>query len=203
MSDQHANDVSMLLVGPGGQAVVLMSDAVSSMANVTFTLSDQAYYPLPSFSPLLNGTFQPTDYAPNHTDPPWAFPGPAPAPPFGTTLGTFNGLSPNGTWSLYVYDGGGDNGGQISGGWSLAIGTPPPPTKVTITSIQLVKVSRALHARLTGIGNPGVVYTIQASTNFSGWQAIGTVTAGTNGTFSLDDSKAGSFGKRLYRVLLP
>ena len=130
MSHTDPQNVNVLLVGPGGQAVVLMSDAVGGypMTNLTFTLSDQAYYPLPANSPMADGTFQPVDYAPNHTNPPWAFPGPAPAPPFATNLGTFDGLSPNGTWSLYLSDGGADAGGQIAGGWSLAITTVSPPT---------------------------------------------------------------------------
>ena len=137
MSHTYPGDVNVLLVGPGGQTVVLMSDTVGSipMTNVTFTLSDQAYYPLPPPSyALLDGTFQPTDLAPNHTDPPYAFPAPAPTPPYTTSLATFDGLSPNGTWSLYISDGGTDDGGQISGGWSLAITTVSPPTISGLTN---------------------------------------------------------------------
>jgi len=113
-------------------------------------------------------------------------------------LGTFDGLSPNGTWSLYVYDGGIDNGGQISGGWSLAITTVSPP--LTITSIQLTGLKNAL---LTGIGSAGVAYTIQASTNLVNWTQIGTTTAGTNGVFTFKDTKISSFKKRFYRIVLP
>jgi len=121
MNHSYPGNVSVLLVGPGGQAVVLMSGTVGDfpMMNITFTLSDQAYYPLPVDSPMLDGTFQPTDThdARDHT-----------------TLGVFDGHSPNGTWSLYVYDGGIDNGGQISGGWSLAITTVSPPTISGLTN---------------------------------------------------------------------
>jgi len=200
MSHTYPGDVNVLLVGPGGQAVILMSDTVGNnpMTDLTFTLSDQAYYPLPRSSPLLDGTFRPTDDAPNHTNPAYAFPSPAPAPPFSTILGTFDGLSPNGTWSLYVYDGGTDNGGQISGGWSLAITTVSPP--LTITSIQLTNLKNAL---LTGTGSAGVVYTIQASTNLINWIQIGTAKAGTNGVFTFKDTKIISFKSRFYRVVLP
>jgi hypothetical protein len=136
MSDANPGAVNVLLVGPGGQAVVLMSDTVGAhpMTDLTFTLSDQAYYPLPCCSPMADGTFQPADYAPNHTDPQFAFPSPAPGPPFTTTLGTFNGLSPNGTWSLYVSDGAAGDSGQIAGGWSLAITTVSPPTISGLTN---------------------------------------------------------------------
>ncbi len=49
MSHSYPGNVNVLLVGPGGQAVVLMSDTVGGypMTDLTFTLSDQAYYPLP------------------------------------------------------------------------------------------------------------------------------------------------------------
>ncbi|HXC36478.1 MAG TPA: YDG domain-containing protein [Candidatus Acidoferrales bacterium] len=129
MSHNAPNNVNALLVGPGGEAVVLMSDTIDGypMTDLTFTLADQAWYPLPVSAPLANGTFQPTDDAPNHTDPSYAFPSPAPAPPFAGDLTAFNGLSPNGIWSLYISDGGSGDTGQIAGGWSLAITTVSPP----------------------------------------------------------------------------
>ncbi len=202
MSHTDPGDLNVLLVGPGGQGVVIMSDAVGNypMTDLTFTLSDQAFYPLPVSSPLGDGTFQPTDYAPDHTSSLFAFPPPAPAPPFTTRLVTFGGLSPNGTWSLYVSDGRAGDSGQIAGGWSLAIRTVSPPVKATINSIQVIIKGHADHAQLTGTGAPGVVYTIQASTNLVNWQAIGTVTAGTNGTFQIDDPKMDQFSRRFYRV---
>jgi len=199
MNHTFPGDVNMLLVGPGGQAVVLMSHAVGPfpMTNITFTLSDQASYPLPINSPMAFGTFQPTDNAPDHTNSAWAFPEPAPAPPFSTTLGTFDGLSPNGTWSLYISDGAADGGGQITGGWSLAITTVSP---LTITSIRLTSLMNAL---LTGTGSASLAYTIQASTNLINWTQIGTATAGTNGVFTFKDTQINNFKKRFYRVVLP
>jgi len=205
MSHSDPTDVNVLLVGPGGQAVVLMSDTTAEygggvypMTNVTFTLSDQAYYPLPPYSPMADGTFQPADFAPNHTNSAYAFPSPAPAPPFYTLLGTYDGLSPNGTWSLYVSDGGADDGGEISGGWSLAImGISPLPA---ITSIHLTGLTNAL---LTGTGTAGVAYTIQASSDFINWQTIGTATAGTNRVFVFIDPNIISFKSRCYRVVQP
>jgi subtilisin-like proprotein convertase family protein len=148
MSHTYPGDVNMVLVGPGGQAVVLMSDAVGSswMDDVTFTLSDKAFYPLPVSSAVLHGTFKPTDYAPNHSDPAYAFPPPAPAPPYTTNLSTFNGISPNGTWSLYVYDGGPGDSGQISGGWSLAISTISALGISGLTGVQSTPVNTATGA---------------------------------------------------------
>jgi hypothetical protein len=168
------------------------------MSGLTFTLSDKASYPLPAGSPLLAGTFRPADYAPNHTDPLYAFPSPASAAPFSTTLGTFDGLSPNGTWSLYISDGASGDSGQISGGWSLAITTVSPPP--TTTSIRMTNLQSAL---LMVTGSAGVTYAIQASTNLINWTQIATAIAGTNGVFTFTDSNSISFKSRFYRVVPP
>jgi hypothetical protein len=167
---------------------------------------------------MADGTFQPADFAPNHTNSAYAFPSPAPAPPFYTLLETYDGLSPNGTWSLYVSDGGADDGGAISGGWSLAImGISPLPA---ITSIQLTGLTNALltgtgtagdvytfqastEVVLTGTGTAGDVYTFQASTDLINWNQIGTAKAGTNGIFTFKDKNSISFENRFYRVVLP
>jgi hypothetical protein len=200
MSHTFPGHVNMLLVGPGGQAIVLMSAAMGNnpMSGLTFTLSDKASYPLPAGSPLLAGTFRPADYAPNHTDPLYAFPSPASAAPFSTTLGTFDGLSPNGTWSLYISDGASGDSGQISGGWSLAITTVSPPP--TTTSIRMTNLQSAL---LMVTGSAGVTYAIQASTNLINWTQIATAIAGTNGVFTFTDSNSISFKSRFYRVVPP
>ena len=62
------------------------------------------------------------------------FPSPAPAGPYAPgRLSSFNGLSANGAWSLYVYDDAAPAAGSIVGGWSLLIATSggssaSPPT---------------------------------------------------------------------------
>ena len=59
--------------------------------------------------------------------------------PCGTdTLAAFNGVNPNGTWSLYVVDDLGADVGTITGGWSLTItvsgaGCPSPTPSPTVT----------------------------------------------------------------------
>ena len=78
-SHTWASDVDVLLVGPAGQKVLLMSDVGDSFhaTNVTVTLSDAGSSFLPATGTFANGTYKPTDY----TD---ASPGgdnfPAPAP---------------------------------------------------------------------------------------------------------------------------
>src|SRR6266581_7764481 len=69
---QHTfcSDISILLVGPQGQAVVLMSQVgdVNSISVDWLTFSDSATIGLPFTAPawsITNGTYQPTDAAAN------------------------------------------------------------------------------------------------------------------------------------------
>ncbi len=126
-------DVDVLLVSPGGQSVVLMSDVPrddpvcgSDAVGLILTFDDAAAGPIPLDSALTSGTYQPTNnntYVTNCAPGPDvdAFPGPAPTSPYGSTLAAYNETNPNGTWSLYVLDDGGGDSGSIENGWSLDI----------------------------------------------------------------------------------
>src|SRR6185436_8431180 len=119
---QHSNpdDLDILLVGPGGQSVMLMSDAGGSadISGVSLTFSDSAATSLPDSTQTVSGTFRPTNFG---TDD--ALVSPAPAGPYGSALSIFDGASANGTWSLYVYDDNHPRSGAIAGGWSLSFTT--------------------------------------------------------------------------------
>jgi uncharacterized repeat protein (TIGR01451 family) len=120
----HASpaDVRMLLVGPGGQAVELMSGAGAGQAvtDVTLGFDDDAATGLPQFSQLTSGSYQPTSFEPGLT-----YPVPAPPAPYEAALAAFAGLVPNGTWSLFVLDDVAGDAGRI-GGWSLSFITSRP-----------------------------------------------------------------------------
>jgi subtilisin-like proprotein convertase family protein len=125
LSHAFPDDVDILLVGPGGQNVILMSDvggnatnAISPNAPVTLTLDDDAANSLPGTTMLSTGTFKPTNDNGGDGD---AFPAPAPAPSGGSLLSVFNGTDPNGTWSLYVVDDGNGSSGLLASGWCLNI----------------------------------------------------------------------------------
>ncbi len=127
-------DLDILLVGPGGQKFIPLSDVadLTAASNITLVLDDAAAAPLPTGTGtvLASGTFRPTDFAFGaEVD---AFPAPAPVAPYlspaptgsSTFANVFNGSSPNGTWSLYVRDdsvGGGDS--TIANGWCLTFST--------------------------------------------------------------------------------
>jgi len=131
------SDVDVLLVSPGGQKMMLMSDVGNgSVNNVTLTISDSAAAALPA-SGLTSGTYRPTNYT-DGSELGDNFPSPAPAPPYASTLAAFNGSAPNGTWSLYVMDDGTGDTGTITNGWSLTISTQPGATSNTAPSISVI-----------------------------------------------------------------
>ncbi|MBX7187702.1 MAG: matrixin family metalloprotease [Vicinamibacteria bacterium] len=119
-SHSWPRDVDVLLVGPGGQKIILMSDTGGTNAtpasNVNLTLDATAAGFLPASS-LTSGTFKPTDLSDGEGSDTWG--APAPAGPYTGTLTDLNGTSPNGTWSLYVTDDSTGDGGSFAGGWTL------------------------------------------------------------------------------------
>jgi Ca2+-binding RTX toxin-like protein len=125
------DDIDILLSGPGGQAVILMSDAGTSLDvnNVTLTFDDAAGSTLPNDAQIVSGTFRPFNFVGGDLVDNFS-PGPTPS---GSTLGVFTGTDPNGTWNLWVRDDLGGDVGALSGwtltldGPTLAPGTPPPP----------------------------------------------------------------------------
>jgi subtilisin-like proprotein convertase family protein len=124
------DDVDMLLVGPTGQRLILLSDVGGSTdwVNQTYTLDSTAASQLADGALSASGTYQPTNVGAGDT-----FGAPAPAGPYlspgpaGTdSLAAFNGLNPNGTWSLYIVDDLGGDTGSMTGGWELHFTTTTP-----------------------------------------------------------------------------
>jgi hypothetical protein len=115
------DDMDILLVGPGGQKVMLLSDVGggNSASGLALTFAADAAAALPDASALGSGTYLPTDYDAASD----SFASPAPAGPYGASLSVFNGTSPNGTWSLFTQDDQQQDSGEIIGGWRLQIST--------------------------------------------------------------------------------
>ena len=123
VSHQWPDDVDILLVGPSGENVLLMSDAggfFPGMTGVDLTFR-QGAPPLFATLPPTSGVYSPTNVDIPGTDA--ALPSPAPPGPYGATLAAFNGTDPAGTWNLFAFDDFGGFSGQIAGGWTLEITT--------------------------------------------------------------------------------
>jgi Ca2+-binding RTX toxin-like protein len=137
-------DIGILLVGPTDKTTKLMSD-VGCGVDVTaldLTFDDAATLSLPNNNvaprndpfPASGSSVKPTSGSTGSCfarPVPPDFPSPAPAGPYGATLGTFNGTTPNGVWKLFVIDDTSSATGSIGGGWSLQLTTAP---SVSITA---------------------------------------------------------------------
>jgi subtilisin-like proprotein convertase family protein len=145
------DDVDLLLQGPGGQRVVLMSDAGGD-ADVTAAwlhFDDAADGGLPDDTALVSGSYRPTDHDPGGDAD--AFPAPAPDPSgAGSSLAVFDGTDPSGIWSLYAVDDKGGDAGSLTG-WELDIslsGTTPYPSTLSVGGVEspVTDVDLVLHS---------------------------------------------------------
>jgi len=130
VSHTFPGDLDVMLAGPTGTRVIVMSDAGAGNAvnGVTLKFDDNAAIMLPQLGQIVSGSYRPTDYEPGDT-----FFAPAPGAPFASTLGAFAGTSPNGVWSLYVSDDRGVDSGIIAGGWRLVVRTMSTPEGPTLS----------------------------------------------------------------------
>lgn len=123
-------DLSVLLVGPAGQNVVLMSAfPARKMTNQSPTFDDAGGVLRPSdcsgtFFQMI-GAWHPFSGCNGVT--PGQFPSPAPTEPYGSALAVFNGTNPDGTWGLYAMNSASGGSGYIGSGWTLRIETQTPP----------------------------------------------------------------------------
>lgn len=157
-SHTYPADVDVLLVGPGGQNVLLMSDVGTFLpvSNLTFTFNNTAGSNMPSASQLMSGTFAPTNFDPvGDVD---GFPAPAPlVGPYGSSFAPFIGTNPNGTWNLYIVDDVAGNAGQFAGGWSITVTTPATPLQMnTAVSRKTHEGAGDFDISLPLSGEPGV-----------------------------------------------
>lgn len=129
------DDVDVLLVGPNGQKVIVMSDAGGSTAstgNIVLRFDPTAATPIPDTS-LAAGNHRTFNYEGVETFPD----APAGAVASDTDgLSVFNGTSPLGVWSLYILDDTASDSGSISRGWALGITTQPAITSLADITTQ-------------------------------------------------------------------
>lgn len=118
------DDVDMLLVGPDGTHVMLMSDCGGGLPGIPtaidFVLEDTGGNPdLPDAVAFPAGTYHTKDYNAIAGET-LAYGGIAPPGPHSVDLTAFIGKPANGAWKLYVFDDtAGDNG--VIANWTLTI----------------------------------------------------------------------------------
>lgn len=132
LTHTYPEDIDMLLVGPGGQTLIVQSDAGTSVDvnSIHYKLRDGAPGLLSNAGAIVNGQYRPTNYGITAD----TFSAPAPAGPYGdsapsgvaTFASVFGGISPNGTWALYIVDDVAGDPGNLSGGWCLNFGDVSP-----------------------------------------------------------------------------
>jgi subtilisin-like proprotein convertase family protein len=176
----ESQDLDILLSGPTpARNLFLLSDVgrnADAVTNADVVFDDAAPTLVPS--PIANGTYRPTRAADESAE---AMPGAAPAPSSATELGTFDGQSPEGTWSLWVVDDALGGFGSISGGWCLTI-TAEVETVTALTAAPATSVSGQpviFTAAVTAAGVPVTVGRVQFS---DGVSVLGTVDVSADGT---------------------
>ncbi|WP_128575154.1 S8 family serine peptidase [Microcystis panniformis] len=167
LSHTWPDDIDVLLVGPTGTKALLMSDVggSSGVNNVTLTFDPTATSSLPDSGLITSGSYKATDFETGDF-----FNAPAPGGPYGTDFSVFNGINPNGTWSLYVVDDAGGDSGTIAGGWSLNIGTGGGSTK----TISIAKTTDGKEA-----GSVSSVFTLTRTGDLSSALTVNYTLAGT------------------------
>lgn len=124
------DDLDFLLVAPNGtNNLVFWSDVGGGnpgVSNLTVAVADAGATPMPDAAGLTAGTYRPADYAEAETGTNWGIATGGINHPqsngTATLASVFNGLSPNGNWTLYVRDDLGVDAGSLTG-WSLDITT--------------------------------------------------------------------------------
>jgi len=183
------SDVSILLVGPGGQNSILMAQVGGSTrmpaTNVDLTFDDDAVSNLPLENQLVSGTFKPTTNT-------FSFPYPSPPAPstdqiMGASLGNFKNTDPNGTWNLFVVDQYAGDAGVITGGWSLTITTA---TTVPV----LLSISQAGTNAILSWTNAAAGYTLQAAPSLSSttWTNVSPAPVIVSGNYTVTNAMTNS-----------
>ncbi|HEX2012205.1 MAG TPA: PEP-CTERM sorting domain-containing protein [Roseateles sp.] len=149
LSHSFPDDLDILLVGPGGQKVLLMSDTGggNDVSGLNLTFDDEAAGSLPDSAQLTAGSYKPTDIGTSE-----AFPAPAPAGPYGSSLSAFDGGLSNGSWSLFVRDDASADIGRLAG-WSLTLtlddggNSVPEPTSLGLVGVALLGLAATRRRR--------------------------------------------------------
>ena len=145
-SHTYTDDVDVMLAHPTPTTnATVMSDAggANGIVGGNLVLDDEAAAQLPDATALSSGSWRPANW-PAASD---GFLPPAPTQSANVNLSTFDGLAPNGTWTLWVYDDLGGDMGNITS-WSLNITTSGGPA-ATAASATATSATSATSAATT------------------------------------------------------
>jgi subtilisin-like proprotein convertase family protein len=135
LTHDRPEDLDILLLGPTGLSVLLLSDVGGGpVADRTLAFDADAAGTVPS--PIVSGTYLPTN-APGGTVDIFPQVVSPPATGYGGDLSVFRGTNPKGTWKLYILDDEAGGAGTLASGWSLDLLFAPAlsnPREVTINS---------------------------------------------------------------------
>lgn len=198
LSHTWPDDIDMLLVGPQGQRVMLMSDGggglINDLENATLIFDDAAANYIPDNEAIPSNAT--TTYRPSDNGTRDNLPLPAPRRPYAQVLSAFNGVDPNGTWSLYAADDAVVGVGAIAGGWSITIATETATCTTTCGQARLETTSTL--SRDSG----GNVVAVITATNDGSATATGvTLTNATLNAFTVTPQTAA--GRGLVRFVTP
>ncbi len=215
---ENQNGLEILLVGPQGQGLVLMSDANGDPDNPfifdrTISFDDAAQFPIADGQALFDGTYRPANYGAGDVFPspaPATFSSPAPAGT-ATLASVFNSANPNGAWQLFIFNDQPFGTGSVRG-WSLQIQTDHPALDIQPATVPAGAVNVTYPT--TQFASPnghGVVNFFSSGTlppglGFLANQGVlsGTPTAGGNFNFTVSAVDAdGCMGARSYTLAIP
>lgn len=194
MTHFYPTEIDILLVGPSGDAVMLMSDAGwgAPINGVTIRYTDSAATAPPRIGQITSGDCLPSNWADDDSNAQDFFPLPAPAATgtWSTNMFTFNGKNANGAWSLYVVDDTTGDGGLIAGGWSLSI-TTSTPVNDTPPTLQYIGLSSTGQYRLAVRGQPGLRYSLSSSTDLKTYTSLQTFIMPNGGLYYYSETPTG------------
>ncbi len=161
-------DLDILLVGPAGQKMEILSDQGGDVdiTDVNLTLTDSGLSSVPGA--IVSGEFKPTAnlgqdiYAAPAPPPIYLLPPPGGSATFASAYGT-DGASLNGTWNLFIMDDLATNVGSMAGGWTLtfesgdyscSFGGPTPTPTATSTPTATATASATATPTQTASSDP-------------------------------------------------
>lgn len=112
LTHPNPSDICMVLVGPGGQMVRLMSGCGSNHAIAGVNIVFDDAFPAMTSAAIVSGNYGSGGLDSNVP------PLPCPQPPYGLNLAVFNGINATGTWYLFIVDTAAGSAGSLQS-WTV------------------------------------------------------------------------------------